>query len=121
MTLEACYEQLGGSYADVSRRLPSPALIEKFVGRFLEDQSFEALCAALEAGNRPEAFRAAHTLKGVCANLGFSRLLSSSERLTEELRGEGDAVPATAGTLLEEVRRDYQATADAIRTYLGRA
>lgn len=118
MTIEQCYQALGGNYAEVSSRLPSPRLVSKFLGKFLEDPSFETLCAQLQAGNRPEAFRAAHTLKGVCANLSFSRLLASATALTEVLRQETDTVPETAAALLEDVRRDYQQTVAAIRAYL---
>ena len=118
MTIEQCYQTLGGNYAEVSNRLPSPRLVSKFLGKFLEDPSFEILCAQLETGNRPEAFRAAHTLKGVCANLSFSRLLASATVLTEALRQETDTIPETAAALLENVRRDYQQTIDAIRAYL---
>lgn len=121
MTIEECYQEMGGSYAEVSARLPSSRLVEKFVTKFLEDQSFEILCREMEAGNRPEAFRAAHTLKGVCANLSFTRLLGSAARLTEELRSESAGISDTAFSLLEEVRRDYQATAAVIRRYLEEA
>lgn len=118
MTLEQCYEALGGNYAEVSTRLPSPRLVSKFLGKFPEDPSFETLCVQLQAGNRPEAFRAAHTLKGVCANLSLNRLLASADALTEVLRPQTDTIPAAAADLLEDVRRDYQQTIDAIHTYL---
>lgn len=121
MTIEQCYQALGGNYAEVSSRLPSARLIEKFVGKFLEDPSFDTLCAQIQAGNRPEAFRAAHTLKGVCANLSFTKLLTSSAALTEVLRPETDTIPETAAALLEDVRRDYAQTVDAIRAYLADA
>lgn len=119
MTIEECYEMLGGSYADVSGRLPSLRLVEKFIGRFLEDDSYRTLSAAMGAGNREEAFRAAHTLKGVCANLGFTRLQDAAGRLTELLRSEGSGIPEEAEVLMEEVHRNYQVTAGAIRAYLG--
>lgn len=118
MTLEECYETLGGSYTEVCKRLPGTALIEKFIGRFLEDSSFDTLCGQMALGNRQEAFRAAHTLKGICANLSFTELLDSVSRLTEELRKETDRVSQEAIGLYEEVCRDYETTADAIRAYL---
>lgn len=93
MTIDQCYQALGGSFAEVSNRLPSVRLVEKFIGKFLDDGSFDALCAQMSAGSREDAFRAAHTLKGVCANLGFGRLLSSASRLTELLRPEASAIP----------------------------
>ena len=121
MTIEQCYQALGGSFAEVSMRLPSVRLVEKFIGKFLADGSFDALCAQMSSGSRVDAFRAAHTLKGVCANLGFGRLLSSTSRLTEMLRPEGSAIPAEAGPLMDEVREDYRVTVEAIRAYLGQS
>ena len=119
VTLEACYRKLGGDFEEVKTRLPSAKLIEKFIGKFLDDRSFETLCREIEAGHRREAFRAAHTLTGVCANLSFTCLMESVSRLTEALRPETDAVSETAAAMLEDVRREYRHTADAIREYLG--
>ena len=119
MTIEECYQELGGSYAEVCTRLPSPRLVEKFAAKFLEDQSFETLCKEMEAGCRQEAFRSAHTLKGVCANLSFTRLLEAVSRLTEVLRPEADTIPDAAVALLENVRQEYQHTVDTIRKYQG--
>ena len=117
MTIEQCYEQLHGDYAQVIQRLPSPALVERFIGKFLDDGSFSELTSAMAAGQTEAAFRAAHTLKGVSANLGFEQLRQSASALTECLRGKAEPVPAEALPLLEQVRRDYQMTVDAIRAY----
>lgn len=117
MTMEECYQMLGGNYSEVCSRLPSPKLVERFVGKFLEDKSFDILCNALAAGSREDAFRAAHTLKGVCANLSFTRLMNSSSELTEVLRPSLDSIPTEAAPLLEKVRRDYQLTVNAIRSF----
>lgn len=121
MNIEECYEKLGGNYAEVSKRLPSLKLIEKFIGIFLEDKSFETLRMQIEDGNREEAFCAAHTLKGICANLSFTKLLCSSSRLTEELRQDTNYISDTAFELFKNVERDYEATTDAIRRYLDKS
>ena len=71
----------------------------------------------MAAGQTEAAFRAAHTLKGVSANLGFEQLRQSASALTEFLRGKAEPAPAEALPLLEQVRRDYQMTVDAIRAY----
>lgn len=71
MTVKECYEQMGADYEGVLGRLRSEALIKKFAKKFLDDGSFQSLKDNLAAGNGEEAFRAAHTLKGVCQNLGF--------------------------------------------------
>lgn len=118
MNIEECYEELGGNYTELSKRLPSTRLIEKFIGKFLEDQSFETLCQQMECRNREKAFQAAHTLKGVCANLSFTRLLTSAAQLTEALRPETSLITDETLTMLSDVKRDYETTVGAIRRYL---
>ena len=119
MTIQECYQVLGGDYAQVEKRLPGIHLIRRFIAKFLDDGSYPELCRAMEQGQTEEAFRAAHTLKGVSANLGFDRLTASSGELTELLRGRTDGIPTEAVPLLDMVRQDYELTADAIRTYLN--
>lgn len=114
MTLQDCYQALGGDYDDVMGRLRKESMVEKFVFRFLEDQSFSVLCSAIQEKNREEAFRAAHTIKGVCQNLGFTKLLESSSDLTEALRTQWEeSVPS----LFERVTADYNQAAAAITAY----
>ncbi len=118
MTIETCYQKLGGDYQDTLARIPTEALIRRFLGAFLKDPSFDQLCCAMDAGDRPSAFRAAHTLKGVCANLGLEKLRQSAGGLTEELRPEQDKIPAEAFSRMEELRRDYRTAEDAISQLL---
>ena len=119
MTIQECYQKLGGDYVQVEKRLPGIHLIRKFIAKFLDDGSYPELCRAMEQGQTEEAFRAAHTLKGVSANLGFDRLTASSGELTELLRGRTDGIPTETVPLLDMVRQDYELTADAIRAYLN--
>lgn len=96
MTIQECYKAIGGNYEDVLRRLPNEALIQKFTLKFLEDQSYLQLKQALKDKNYEDAFRSAHTLKGVCQNLSFDRLYEVSNELTELLRdrtGEQPGIP----------------------------
>ena len=78
MTIEQCYQEMGGNYTEVCGRLPSQRLVEKFVRKFLDDRSYAELTAAMAAGDHDAAFRAAHTLKGVAANLSFTKLRASA-------------------------------------------
>ena len=121
MTIQECYQKLGGEFAQVEKRLPSVSLVRKFIIKFLDDDSFSMLCHAMQNGQREEAFRAAHTLKGVSANLGFDRLQAAVGELTELLRPETGNIPEGAAPLLEAVRREYELTAGAIRAYLDSA
>ena len=86
MTLEQVYAAIGGDYKGVMERLPSADFVRRFALKFLQDDSFRNLKKALEEKDAPTAFRAAHTLKGVCQNLGFDALYVPSSALTEALR-----------------------------------
>ncbi len=111
MTLEEFYAAVGGNYEETLGRMMSESFIRKFLAKFPSDPSFSNLEQALQAGNREEAFRAAHTIKGLCLNLGFGTLYRSSEALTEALRHE---MSANAGELFAAVKADYALTMDAI-------
>ena len=80
MTMQECYKAIGGNYEAVLGRLHNEALIPRFTLKFLEDQSYLQLKQALENKNYEDAFRSAHTLKGVCQNLSFDRLYEVSDK-----------------------------------------
>ncbi len=112
MTLKECYTALEGDYEEVIARLRSEKMVQKFVLKFLNDKSHELLVTSMETKNYEEAFRAAHTIKGVCQNLSFTRLYESSHILTENLRaGYGDETDG----LVQRVEKDYQQTIAAIK------
>ena len=111
--LKGCYKAIEGDYEDVIARFRSEKVIEKFVFKFLSDPSYDLLCRSLEEGNYQEAFRAAHTNKGICQNLSFNRLYVSSNRLTEMLRLEQRS---DITEMVKTVKEDYQRTSDAIRS-----
>ena len=119
MTIQECYQKLGGDYEQLQKRIPTAALINRFIKKFLDDGSFSELKKALEEGQRVQAFQAAHTLKGVCGNLSLDRLYDSASRLTELLREENDAIPPEAGALWEEVQAHYELCTGTIREYLA--
>ena len=114
MTLQECYAAMGGDYAGVTSRLPTERMVQKFVLKFLNDGSYDLLVRSMEAEDYAEAFRAAHTIKGVCQNLGLTRLLNSSSQLSEALR---HGYTPEADGLVEQVGTDYQETIGAIRAF----
>ena len=118
MTIQECYRQLGGDFAQVEKELGSAGLVKRFIGKFLNDGSFSDLCIAMAGGDRDKAFRAAHTLKGVSGSLSLTSLHSSVSQLAELLRAESENIPAGADLLFEEVTQDYKLTVSAIRAYL---
>lgn len=118
MTLQECYAALGGDYESVRGRLPSDKMVQKFVLKFLSDGSYDLLLRSMAEGNYAEAFRAAHTIKGVCQNLDFTQLYQSSSELSEALRsGFSEEAPG----LVERVKADYARTIAAIREFQASA
>lgn len=112
--LKECYLRMGGNYDDVMSRLPREQLVQKFVLKFLEDPSYAQLEEAMAAKDYETAFRAAHTIKGTCQNLSFTKLQESSSLVTEALR-MGDT--ERAGLLMERLSEDYALTIRVIREY----
>lgn len=86
MNVRECYEIMNGDYEDVKRRFLSDTRIRKFALLFLGDNSMEELREAMGCRNREKGFQAAHTLKGICLNLGFAGLFVPVNRITEMLR-----------------------------------
>lgn len=112
MTLEAFYNEIGSDYkAALTRMGNSEKMLGKFVRKFPNDKSMGELTASFEGGDYPTAFRMAHTLKGVCANLGLDKLQKSSAELTEALR---NSVADNANELFAQVRTDYEMTITAL-------
>lgn len=112
MTIQECYALTGSNYSDVLRRLMREPLVKKFALKFLNEESFALLRDSLAQGDVPTAFRAAHTLKGVCQNLSFTNLAQSASACTEALRQEN---LAQAKALFADVERDYVSLIHALR------
>ena len=80
MTLQEFYDRIGGDYKATISRLPSEALIKKFVLKYPGDPSFNQLKDALAAQDWELAFRASHTLKGVARTSAWTACIRSPPR-----------------------------------------
>lgn len=116
MTLKECYDAMGGNYESVIGRLRKESMVQKFVLRFPNEDTFDVLKRSMAEGDYETAFRAAHTIKGNCLNLSFDRLYRSSNLLTESLR---EGYHPGADEYLRQVEEDYKVTVDAIRKLQG--
>lgn len=111
MNLKEFYFEIGGDFEGVISRLYNEEFVKKFVFKFVTDTSYENLCTAMAEQNVDDAFRYAHTLKGVCQNLGFDRLFKISSKLTEILRA--GKMPFD-NSLLKDTEKEYNLTVKAI-------
>lgn len=112
MTIRECYAKTETDYNDVQNRLGSENMVKRFALKYLNDKTFEELKEGIRMQDGEKAFRAAHTLKGVCLNLGFTGLGKASAEITEKLRGRdtGDC-----DVFLKEVEAQYNSLVNALR------
>lgn len=111
MNINECYQAMGADYEEVFGRLRNEKLIAKFVLKFPDDPSFSQLKNSLAEKNTKEAFRAAHTLKGVAQNLGFTPLYETAAAITEVLR-TGNLPDGES--MMNAVTKEYERTIAAI-------
>lgn len=113
MTIQEFYERINGDYADMRERIPADALIASFVKKFPQDGTYERLLRAVDAGDTNACFEAAHNLKGLAANLSFSKLYLAASALSEQLRTQKEpanqALVQTVTDLYESILCEIRA------------
>ena len=116
MELAECFRRFGGDYEETKKRLYTDELVTRMLLKFLEDPNYKRLSHALEEEDFEDAFEAVHALKGVSRNLGFSKLATSSDALTELLRGKTATQidRKMCVELWQQVARDYAQIMDAL-------
>ena len=81
--------EIGVDYDEViGRFMGKEDFYLRMLKKFLNDKNYEGLKQAVEQKNWQEAFTYAHTVKGVCGNLGLGGILEYIVPLTEEVRSE---------------------------------
>ena len=102
MTLDALRAYGANTAEGVARCMNNEPFYLRMVAMALADKNFDALTAAMDAGDVTAAFEAAHALKGSIGNVSLSPIYRPLCELTELLRGK--SMPAEGGrTLLEQI------------------
>ncbi len=112
MQIEELYNKIGGDYEEIKSRLMNESIIQRFLLKFPSEPSYAKLLEAVENQDIEAAFHAAHTLKGVAANLSFKKLYTALSLLNEQLR------PMTENAdevLFAQVKECYEEVIGAIR------
>ena len=96
--------------ATLKRFMGNENMYLKFLKKFPGDPNYQKLGESLEAGDYEEAFKCAHTLKGVAANLGLVPVQTTVSGLVEELRSKKNEDVDTAKTnaLWQELKKVYE-------------
>lgn len=119
MTLQELYQLIQGDYDQAKRVLQIEKLMDKHIRKFESSPVVPALIAAGETMDPTALFEAAHAVKGVCGNLGLTKLAAAASDITEEFR------PGATRTMtdeqikekLAEISRLYALAQDGIRQY----
>ena len=119
MTLQELYSVIGGDYDAAKRILPMDKLISKFIVRLLSEDSCDRLIKAAAENDSKGMFEAAHSMKGVCANLGLLSLSSMASEVAEEFRpGKSRTMSDEAlSAHLESLKEKHAAAMAAIRQF----
>ena len=112
MTMEEAAARCGWDLNGTLRRFGgNEKLLERFVKKFPQDPTFGQLEDAVSRRDLKGVETAAHTLKGVAGNLGFTGLYEACAGLVAAVRaGEEEKVPP----LWEAAEAAYRTTVDGI-------
>ncbi len=87
MKLSEFYSTIGQNYQEMlDRMIGKEELLKKFLKKYPTDRSFGIFETAVASGDVEQIFRAAHTLKGVSANLGLKPIVDIITPLVESTR-----------------------------------
>lgn len=111
MEIEHFYKLTSSNYQEVKERLGTDAVIKHFIFKFSRDNTFHVFKKAYQEKDIKTAFRAMHTLKGLCASLGFVSLFNSASALCDKLKE--DKMPGALEVFLCE--KKYNALMKHIR------
>lgn len=119
MTVEELYENMGASYESAKRVLQLDKLITKFILKYPTDDSFERIRSSWAERDAQGTFDGAHSMKGVCANLGLDDLSARASVLAEEFRpgNERTMDDAQVDAYVEELAQKQAMTLEAISAF----
>lgn len=96
----------------LERFMGNEDLYFKFLKKFLNDESYSLLLNCIDEKDFEKAFSAAHTLKGVSANLGLDNLNNSTQKIVEKFRAKDYE---DYDGMLEEIKEQYDIAVDVIK------
>lgn len=107
MTLEELYASIDGDYEQALRVLRMDKLIDKHIRKLTKNGVVDTLIASSDTLDPTQLFESAHAVKGICANLGLTKISDAASEIAEEYR------PGNSRSLSdEEVRQKLQDIAD---------
>ncbi len=105
--LQDLFSAYGGDYDQTMKRfMGNETLYCTILPKLFQDGNLQKLGKALKADNLKSAFEAAHTLKGVSANLGLTPLYDAVCMIVEPLRNREQNIDYMA--LYQTIQVEFQ-------------
>ena len=119
MTVEELYNEIGGNYDEAIGRMMSDAFVERFIVKFLDDDTCANIMVSWSDHDEEATFKASHAAKGVCGNLALPELASLATEITEALRPGNEELRAKTDidALVAEFEAKYRKTEQCIREF----
>ena len=119
MTLQELYASIDGDYDQALRVLRMDRLLDKHIRKLTANGVVDRLLEAGKTMDPTELFESAHAVKGVCGNLGLTKLASLSSDIAEEFRPGNPRKLSDdeVARMLDEIAELYKKTSDGINEY----
>ena len=119
MTLQELYQMIDGDYEQALRVLRVEKLMDKHIRKLPKNGVVDVLLEAGKEQDPKQLFDAAHAVKGVCGNLGLTKIAELASEISEEFR-PGNPRKLSDEEVAEKMQQIgdlYQKTLDGIRRY----
>lgn len=111
--VKAELEAAGVNVDETLRRfMNNEALMIKFLKKFVDDENMKQLRTLIADKKYQEVLPVAHTLKGVCGNLGFVKLYDLFSRMCQDCRSEQYE---NLDDMFAQTEEDYAKVVEAIK------
>lgn len=107
------YQAIGVDFDEVRAFFRKEDRLKRYLVQTMDDPAFPSLDEAMKNAAYDEAFRAAHTIKGMSLNLMIKPMTDVTVDLVETLRG-GEPDPAEA----TERYRAFKSVSDEVASYV---
>ena len=88
MNLQGFYNAIGGNLEEAKSRLMNETLVLKFVKKFITTGDYELLVKSYQNDDKPEVYRAVHTLKGMSLNMAFTNFANMCTEFCEKYKAQ---------------------------------
>lgn len=119
MTLQELYQLIDGDYDQALRVLRMEKLLDKHIRKLPQNGVVDKLIEAGKGMDPVQLFETAHAMKGVCANLGLTKLSSAASDIAEEYRPGTPRryTDAQVAEKIAQIAAMYKQTAEGIQKY----